>query len=96
MFNVTLVHSPDNCWARPENEEKTDQWLEGMDQRAADAGVDVRGSYDAPNEHTFFFTLEADSFQAVSKFLGPPLLQDHKADIVPILTFGEVDAVLEE
>ena len=96
MFMVTLAHTPDNCWARAENLEKAQEWVESMDQRADDAGVTVHGSFVAPNEHLFYFFLEAEEFIAVSEFLGPPLLQDHDADIVPVNSFGEVDAMLEE
>lgn len=96
LFHVSMTHSPDNCWARAENEAKADAVLEDFDDRAADAGVRVHASHVTPNEHTFFFLLEADSFAGVSAFLGPPILQDHDADVTPVLTFGEVDAMLAE
>lgn len=96
MFIATLEHTPDNCWARPENEEKAREWIAGMDQKAGEAGVEVRGSYVTPNEHRFYFILESDSFDAVSTFLGPPLLHDHAAHVAPVLTFGEAEEALLE
>lgn len=94
LFVVTAEHAPDHCWARPENEEKVDTWVDGMADRAADSGVEVHGSYVAPNEHTFYFVLEADDFQAVTTFLGPPLLLDHDARVSPVVSFGEAEAAL--
>ena len=96
MFIATLVHSPEDCWARPENEEKANEWIDGMDERAEDAGVEVHGSYVTPNEHTFYFLLEADSFEAISTFLGPPLLQDHDGHVAPVVTFGEAEQAVRE
>lgn len=91
QFVATLEHSTENCWAREENEKKANEWIEGMDQKAADAGVEVHGAYVCPIEHTFYFVLEADSFDGVSTFLGPPLLTDHDAHIAPVVTFGEAE-----
>ena len=91
-----MEHTPDNCWVRSENKEKADEWVDGMGERADETGVEVEGSYVAPNEHTFYFVLEADDFAAVSAFLGPPLLEDHDAHVSPVLTFDETRTILEE
>lgn len=95
-FVVTTKHSTDHCWAREENREKADEWVEGMDERAEEAGVDIHDVFIAPNEHVFYLILEADDFASVSAFLGPPFLQDHDADVVPVMTVGEVDEMLEK
>ena len=96
-FIATLEHTPDNCWAREENREMASGVIGGIEERAETHGVTLHGSYAAPNEHTIYFVIEADDFSAVSEFLGQPFLQDHTADIVPVLTFGAVErAVLEE
>ena len=96
-FVATLTHSPDNCWARPENEEKADQWTEEMGSNAEAAGVELHGAYVTPSEHTFYFIIESDTFEAVTEFLGPPLLQDHDAHIAPVISFEQAtDIVLEE
>lgn len=96
LFVATLDHTPDNCWARPENEEKAREWIAGMERTAEQAGVEVHGSYVTPNEHRFYFVLEADTFEAVTEFLGPPLLHDHDAHVAPVLTFGEAERTLLE
>ena len=96
-FIATLEHSADRCWARDEHEEKAREWIGSMEERAEEHGVELHGGYVAPNEHTFYFVLEADSFEAVSGFLGPPLLQDHDGHVAPVLTLGQaVDTLLEE
>ena len=95
-FIVTMEHSTENCWAREENEQKATEWIGGMDQRAEEAGVTVDGAYVCPNEHTFYFILESDSFESVSAFLGPPLLTDHDAHVAPVVTFGEAEKAVRK
>lgn len=95
-FIATLEHSPDNCWAREENVETAQDWFGTLAQRAEEFDVEVQGPYVTPNEQTFYFLLEADAFDAVSGFLGPPLLQDHDGHVAPVLPPEAVeDAVLE-
>lgn len=97
QFVATLTHSPADCWAREENEEKAEAWIADMESRAERTGVTLHGAYVTPSEHTFYFVLESDDFGAVTEFLGPPLLQDHDAHVAPVVSFGEAsEAVLEE
>jgi hypothetical protein len=91
LFIATMEHSPDNCWAREENSEIAWEYISGIGERAEEHDVTLHGSYAAPNEHTIFFIMGAESFADVSEFLGEPFLQDHTGDIVPVLTFGEVE-----
>lgn len=91
-----LEHTTENCWAREENERKATEWIEGMEDRARDADVEVHGSYVCPNEHTFYFVLESDSFEGVSEFLGPPLLTDHDAHITPVVSFAEAERAVRD
>lgn len=93
---ATLTHNPDHCWAREENEEVAKDWIAGMYDRAADLGVDLQGAYVTPNEHAFYFVLEAEEFDAVTTFLGPPLLTDHEAHIAPVLSFERAEEALLE
>lgn len=95
QFIVTLTHSPDDCWARPENEDVADEWIEGMDANAEEAGIQLRGAYATPNEHTFYFVVEADTFEAVTEFLGPPLLQDHDGHVAPVVDLAAAGDVLD-
>lgn len=93
-FVAKLTHSADNCWARDEHGGKVTQLVERLDGAEESLGVSVLGAYVAPNEHTFYFVLESDSFESVTSLLGPPLLQDHTADVVPVTTFGDATAAI--
>lgn len=96
-FIATLEHSPDNCWGREENRDLAREFTSELDQRAEEHDVELHGAYGTPNEHTFYFILEADSFEAVTGFLGPPILEDHDGHVAPVLPLSEsVDAVLGE
>ena len=88
LFHARVTHSPENCWARDEHEGKASEMVERMENAEETFGVTVHSSHIAPNEHTFYFMVEADSFEGVTGLFGPPLLQDHDADIVPVTTFG--------
>lgn len=92
-FIVSLTHSAANCWARDEHEGKASQLTERLADAEDEHGVTVDGAYVAPNEHTFYLVLEAERFEAVTGLLGPPVLQDHTADIVPVTTIeGAMEA----
>lgn len=93
-FVARLKHSPDNCWAREENAKKAREWIAETESEAERLGVELHGAYVTPNEHTFYFVVEADDFSAVSEFFGPPLLQDHEGDIAPVIPFEEVEDLL--
>ena len=88
LFHVSLTHSPENCWAREEHEGKASELVARMEDADGSQGVDVQSSFVAPNEHTFSLMVEADTFEDLTSLLGPPLLQDHEADVVPVTTFG--------
>lgn len=96
QFVATLHHTTADCWAREENEEKANKWIESMDDRAEETGVEIHGAYVCPIEHTFYFVLEAETFEGVSAFLGPPMLTDHDAHIAPVVSFAEAEAAVRE
>lgn len=83
-FIAQLTHSADNCWARDEHQGKASELADRLANATETFDVSVHGAYVAPNEHTFHLVLESDTFEAVTSLLGPPLLQDHEADIVPV------------
>ena len=87
-FHVTLTHSPENCWAREEQEGKASDLVERFEDAEETFGVSVESAYLAPNEHTFYFLVESDTFEGITGLFGPPALQDHEADVVPVTTFG--------
>ncbi|WP_255197312.1 DUF3303 family protein [Halorarius litoreus] len=95
LFHVALRHSPEHCWARDEHEGKASELVARLDDAEESFGVTVHSSFVAPNEHTFYLLLESESFEGVTGLLGPPLLQDHAADITPVTTFGSAMETLE-
>lgn len=94
LFVATLEHSPDNCWARKEAVAK--EWIGGLEERAEEYDVEVHGAYATPNEHRFYFVMEAGSFEAVTGFLGSPFLEDHDGTIAPVLPISETPEVVLE
>ena len=95
-FIATLTHSPGACWTRTEQKGKAGEWIAGIDHRAAEHGVELLGAYVTPTEHTFYIIVEADDYEDVTCFLGPPLLHDHDGHIAPILTLRESAAAFED
>lgn len=94
-FHVQVTLSPEHCWARDEHEGKASEMVARMEDAEETFDVSVHSAFVAPNEHTFYFLVKADSFEGVTGLFGPPLLQDHDADIVPVTTFGGVMDALE-
>jgi len=89
LFVVTLVHTPEQCFARKEYLAEGKRLTEEMENSAKKLGVKIHGAYISPNEHTFYLILESDDFKALSEFLGPPMLTHHSARISPVVTFKE-------
>ncbi|MHA2427527.1 MAG: DUF3303 family protein [Candidatus Hermodarchaeia archaeon] len=100
LFVATLQHSPEDCFARPENAEAFDQAIKAWDEieiTAQSAGINLLGSYINPNEHVFFYIFDADNYLSVSRLLGSVMLTHHTAKITPVLTLREaVDAVKQQ
>jgi len=46
-------------------------------------------AYIAPNEHTFYFVLESDSYKAISDFLSPPMLTHNVGRVSPVIALEE-------
>lgn len=88
LFHVRLTHRPENCWARDENEGKPTEMVARIEDTDESSGVNVRSAALAPNEHTFFLMVEADTVEGLTALLGPPILRDHEADVVPVTAIG--------
>lgn len=86
LFMATLTHTPEYCLARDEYKAKGKKWFEEMRASAEVLNIKIHGAYVNPNEHTFYFVLEADNFDAISDFLRPPMLTHHTGKISPIMT----------
>ena len=93
LFVAILKHSPEHCWARPENAKAMDEARKRWQEREKvqkEIGVKVLGAYVNPNEHTFYYILESDDYMKVTRFLGPPLLTYHSAKITPVVTIEDI------
>jgi hypothetical protein len=89
LFMVTLVHPPELCLGRKEYNEEGKRWFTNMKASAEKHGVKVHGAWVCPIEHTFYMMLESNDFKAVSGFLSPPILTQHKGKISPLITVEE-------
>ena len=85
IFVATLTHRPEDCWVRPENHGKAAQLLERVQFAERDFNITSLGSYVAANEHTVVLVFEASSLDDATRWLGPPVLQDHNAEISPVM-----------
>ena len=85
IFVATLSHRPAACWVRPENHEKAAVLLERVQFAERDFNITPLGSYLAANEHTLVLVFDAESLDAATQWLGPPILQDHDASITPVM-----------
>jgi len=65
-------------------------WFHGWKTPRHPSAWTSKAPHVAPNEHTFYLTVESDTMDGLTELLGPPVLQDYEADVVPVTTFGEV------
>ncbi len=83
LFVVTHTHTPELCPTdNPENVKKTVDLL-AQENHVRKSKVKVLGSYIAPPEHTLYFILEADSYEAITEFLRP-VMKIGTPRIVPV------------
>jgi hypothetical protein len=86
LFLVTLVHSPELCFARKEYNEEGKQWFNNMKESAEEYGVKIQGAWVCPIQHVFYVMLESSDFKGISGFLSPPILTHHNGKITPLIT----------
>ena len=75
LFHITQVHTPESC-----------PLGSGGSNALFDAnveGINLIGRYGANSEHTLFFVVEADDWQALQKFLLPGF-KSSTATITPV------------
>lgn len=87
MYVVTLVHSPELCLAKKEFSAESKRWFDGMNDLAKKLKIGIHGAYVCPNEHTFYFILESDDFNAINAFFSGIMLTHHKgriSSVVPV------------
>lgn len=63
LFHITQTHNPENC---PKNEGGSKTLYDPKVE-----GVKLRAMYGAFSQHVIYYLVEADSLQAIHKFLDP-------------------------
>jgi hypothetical protein len=92
IFHVIHTHSNEDCPARSsENLKPVSSWWQGIKKAT---GVKVLSGYVSPLDHTFYITVEADDYQALSKALGP-LVSIGTGEIIPVMTLDQVFPIAE-
>jgi hypothetical protein len=94
MFVATLIHPPELCLAREEFADEFKHWTREMDDLAENLGITVRGAYVCPNEHTFYFILDAKDLNAVTAFFSGIMLANNTGRISPVISLGEAGDLL--
>jgi hypothetical protein len=94
MFVATLIHSPELCLAREEFADEFKHWTSGMDDLAKKLGITVRGAYVCPNEHTFYFILDAKDLQAVTAFFSGIMLTNNTGRVSSVISLKEAGDLL--
>lgn len=77
LFHVTQTHTPDKC-------PKEVGGASTLYNKEA-PGVTLKGFYGAYTQHVIYYVVEADSAEAVEKFLDPGMLRC-TATITPVST----------
>lgn len=100
LFMAVLKHSPENCFARPENVKADEEvrkilrkMVQGKEEIEKETGVKVIGSYLNPNEHVFYFIFETSNYGGVHRFLSGPLITHHEAKITPVLALDQIPSL---
>ncbi|MDD1657673.1 MAG: hypothetical protein LUQ41_04335 [Methanomicrobiales archaeon] len=94
MFVVTLVHTPELCLARKEFSTEFRRWFDGMNDLAKKLGIRIQGAYSCPNEHTFYFILDASDLNAITAFFSGIMLTNNKGRVSPVVPLIESANIL--
>ena len=95
-YVVTLVHPPELCLARKEFGDESKRWIAGMDDLAQSLSMTIHGAYACPNEHTFYFILEADDLNVITAFFSGIMLTNHTGHVSPVMPLREASDMLIE
>ena len=94
MFVATLVHTPELCLAMKEFNDEFSHWHNGMNDLAKKLGITINGAYSCPNEHTFYFILDAKDLKSVTAFFSGIMLTHHTGRISPVISLKEASDIL--
>lgn len=72
LFMFVHTHSAERCLS--DKPEQLSAMSSEIRKRARETGVKFPGIYVSPNEHTFFFLIESDDFQAIQQTIAPLIL----------------------
>ena len=88
LFHIEHIHTPELCPS--DNPEKIKETVSvcASNEHAKETGVKVLGRYIAPTEHRIFFTVEAESYEAITDFLEP-MMKMGTPRITPVSELGE-------
>jgi len=93
LFHVRLTHSPENCWARDEQEGRPTTFSNEWRIPRLGRGTNPERVRGAERAHVLLRGRVAD-LRGLTALLGPPLLEDHEADVVPVTTLsGALDTL---
>ncbi len=84
---ATHVHTPELCPVDDPSKVGRTLGVLAQGSHARKSRVKVLGSYIAPPEHTLFFILEADSYEAVIDFFEPGMKLG-TLRVTPVVTWG--------
>ena len=93
MLHLVLnSHSPESCAFRGEEEEKALVGaIDGLEKAAADAGIQIKGTWINRAGHEFFVLVDAPNAHVVDEaLLKTGLVGRTHSRIVPVLTRDEV------
>ena len=94
MYVVTLRHTPELCLAREEFAPAFKPWIDGMEDQAKKLGMRIHGAYACPNEHTFYFILEAGDLKDITAFFSGIMLTNHSGKVSPVVSLREATDIL--
>ncbi len=87
-FIVTHSHTPEQCPSGNPEVMKVLREVSPTTEFAEKCGVKVLSSWVAVPEHTMYFILEADSYDAVVKYFQP-IMRIGTARVTPVLEFAQ-------
>jgi hypothetical protein len=71
LFVCTHVHTPELCPSGDPEQVKKTVGAMASKSHAEKSGVNVHGSYIAPEEHVLYFVIEADNYGRIVDFFRP-------------------------
>jgi len=88
LFVATHLHTPELCPSdNPENVKKT-VGVMASKSHAEKSGVNVIGSYIAPEEHVLYFVIESNDYSKIVAFFRP-IMKMGTLKLTPVSTLAD-------